>query len=295
MKKIMCIVIILTTFLAVTSCNLFVETEEQRIARENFPVELEGEYNIYSAPQRVISLSPSVTEIIFTLGSYTQLVAVSDNCDYPEQTANLPNVGTALSLEIDEILTLNPNLILTSTPIFGLTRDRLALRNIPVIVVPAANSLEELHELYENIAIVLSGNYTGRLNAENTLQNMFTEMENTTSSTNYTATILLSLDFFDNSQILNELIETAGFDLVKLSQIEEENEHPLLTANPNFIFTTEPAATKILTEERFSELSAVKNERVVVVDSELFERQGGRLVELVQTMNRATQQLLQGE
>ena len=285
MKKITSLAIILVLILAFFSCNAE-ETEEERMERENFPVELEGGYTLYEAPQRVISLSPSVTEIIFALGSYSQLIAVSDNCNHPAQVLDLPKMGTALSPNVDEIVALNPDLILTSTPVFGITRDRLALRNIPVVVLPAAASSAELQEIYEQIAAMLSGNYTGPLNAENVLTNMFLEMERLTEPVDFTAIILPNLHFApDSSYLLNSLVESAGFNLPEIVESEDDERHILQSVNSDFIFTTPIIAAQIMNDERFRELTAVTNERVVGLDPELFERQGARLIELVETMS----------
>jgi len=285
MKKFIVLTICTILLFALASCSL-INNGNGETEGANFPVEINEDYTLYEAPQRVISLSPSLTEIIFALGSYAQLAAVSDNCNHPAQALELPRVGTALSLDVDAIVALNPDLILTSTPVFGLTRDRLALRNIPIVVLPSADSLDELHELYAKIATMLSGNNAGPLNAENTLENMFAEMERLTSSVNYTAVLMPNLNFMPNSSaLLNLLVEKAGFNLPEVEESDDPAWQVLLEMNPDFVFASALVAAEIMNTPAFATLGAAIYERIIVIDADLFERQGARLIELVERMN----------
>jgi ABC-type Fe3+-hydroxamate transport system substrate-binding protein len=73
-----------------------------------------------SGKQRLVSLSPSVTETLFAIGAGPELVGVSDYCNYPEEAKKLPRVGTALTPGYEAIVRLKPSLILcegaASTP-----------------------------------------------------------------------------------------------------------------------------------------------------------------------------------
>ena len=66
--------------------------------RDDFPATVAG-VEIKSAPQSVICLSQSITEIIYELGSYAQLYGVSNDCDYPEEAAQKEKMGTAANPE----------------------------------------------------------------------------------------------------------------------------------------------------------------------------------------------------
>lgn len=63
-------------------------------------------------PRRVVTLTPSLTELVAALGAQDRLVAVSDYCDYPEAVKALPRVGSFLSPAIERILSLQPDLVL---------------------------------------------------------------------------------------------------------------------------------------------------------------------------------------
>lgn len=63
--------------------------------------------------QRLVSLSPAITETLFAIGAGSELVGVSDYCNYPEQARKLPRTGTALTPGYEAIVRLEPSLILT--------------------------------------------------------------------------------------------------------------------------------------------------------------------------------------
>lgn len=66
-----------------------------------------------SGKQRLVSLSPAITETLFAIGAGADLVGVSDYCNFPEQAKKLPRTGTALTPGYEAIVRLKPSLILT--------------------------------------------------------------------------------------------------------------------------------------------------------------------------------------
>jgi iron complex transport system substrate-binding protein len=67
---------------------------------------------INGTPQRIISLAPSNTEILFALGLGDKVVGVTDYCDYPPEALNKTKVGGYANPDIEKIVALNPDLIL---------------------------------------------------------------------------------------------------------------------------------------------------------------------------------------
>src|SRR5262245_54613028 len=67
-----------------------------------------------SAPARIVGLTASVTETLFAIGAGPHVVAVSDYCDFPAEAAALPRVGTFLAPVVERVLSIEPDLVLTS-------------------------------------------------------------------------------------------------------------------------------------------------------------------------------------
>ena len=67
-----------------------------------------------AAQHRIVSLTPSVTEILYALGAGARLVGVSDESTEPPASRNLPRVGTFLAPVVERVLSLEPELVITS-------------------------------------------------------------------------------------------------------------------------------------------------------------------------------------
>ncbi len=87
-------------------------------------------------PQRIASLDPSVTEVLYAIGAQDLLVGVTDFCDYPPEARRKPHVGDMLSPNLETLVTLKPNLVVaTREGNRKETFDQLERLGIPVYLV----------------------------------------------------------------------------------------------------------------------------------------------------------------
>ncbi|MFW2439129.1 MAG: ABC transporter substrate-binding protein [Arenicellales bacterium] len=63
-------------------------------------------------PQRIVTLSPHLAELVFSLGAGHQLVGVVEHSNYPQQVNYIPRIGSASGLDIEQILSIKPDLVL---------------------------------------------------------------------------------------------------------------------------------------------------------------------------------------
>jgi iron complex transport system substrate-binding protein len=97
-------------------------------------------------PMRIISLAPSVTEVVFLLGADDRLIGVTTHCDWPEEARRKPKIGTLLNPNYENILAARPDLVIASTA--GNDRTtvlKLAELGVPVFVT-APRSVEGIFE-----------------------------------------------------------------------------------------------------------------------------------------------------
>lgn len=114
------------------------------------------------AAERVVSLAPSLSEIIAELGAADMLVGVLDGGDRPTALAHVPSVGHYGQLDMERLLSLRPDLILLWPGSVGpAQREQLQRLNIPVYVAEP-HSLEQLTTQVQAIAEQLGRAEAGR-------------------------------------------------------------------------------------------------------------------------------------
>ena len=75
---------------------------------------------------RVVSLSPNLTELVCHLGACKELVAVGSSSNYPKQVQKLPHIGGYQAINLEELLSLQPNLVLAwQTPLQSAVQNSL--------------------------------------------------------------------------------------------------------------------------------------------------------------------------
>ena len=96
-------------------------------------------------PQRIISLIPAVTEMLFAIGAGPQVIAVSSFDEYPPEVKNLQRVGALLDPDVERILSLRPDLVV----VFGSQEDlskQLARANVATFSYRDAGLAEACHQ-----------------------------------------------------------------------------------------------------------------------------------------------------
>ncbi len=83
-------------------------------------------------PQRIISLAPSVTEVLYLIGADDRLIGVTTHCDWPEDARSKPKIGSLLNPGYEVILAARPDLVIASTA----GNDRAAVYKLAELGLP---------------------------------------------------------------------------------------------------------------------------------------------------------------
>jgi iron complex transport system substrate-binding protein len=120
---------------------------------------------IPAEPQKIVSLTPATTEILFALDAGDRVIATDDGSDFPEAAVALPDVATFNNVDVEKVVALEPDLVVAGglgfTPADAITRLRSL--DVPVIVVYASSVDGVYHD------IELLGTATGTTAAATTL------------------------------------------------------------------------------------------------------------------------------
>ncbi len=118
-----------------------------------YPVSF-GTETFDAAPETVASLSPALTEIMYELGLSEKLIAVSEYCD---NYNSLPTVGSPANPDIDAIIELAPELLITQSPIASTDEVRLDQAGVRVLYLELPTGFSYLCEEYIELAMIFYG------------------------------------------------------------------------------------------------------------------------------------------
>lgn len=123
-----------------------------------------------SQPQRVVSLSPAVTEILFALGAQDLLVGRTDFCVYPDAAMDIPSIGGISNLNIESILALKPDLVISGSMVGKKVTDQMGAMGTPMICVIEKPKFEAL---FDNITAI--GKLVGKKHEADSLNALLKE------------------------------------------------------------------------------------------------------------------------
>jgi len=253
---------------------------------------------INTVPQRIVSLAPSNTEILFALGLGDKVVGDTEYCNYPEAAKTKPKVGGFSTVDIEKVVSLRPDLVL-ATKIHSKTVIP-ALENLGIAVVALAP--HSLNEILDSIA--LAGKITGQdKEAGEVVNDMNTRIKEITDKTQklppghrprvFYVTWHDPLWTAGPGTISNDVINLAGGQNIA-SDINGDKTIDLETVinrNPEVIIVSVGMGTGedlpwqyIKSESRLKNTQALLNGRVYKIDGDLIDRPGPRIVEALEQM-----------
>lgn len=287
---------------------------EQVEQRENgsFPVTITDalgeEVVIEKEPERIISLAPSNTEISFALNLSEKIVGVTDYDDYPAEAAEKEKIGSQ-ELNIEKIISLYPDLVLAHESGLSTTEEgleQLKEAGITVFVVKNAESLEETYESIETI-----GEATGKVEEAKTLINEMdekvAEIKEKAKNVTETKKVLFEIDptsglyVAGKNTFLDEMLSIINAENI----IDEEgwlmvDQESIISKNPDVIITTygsyvEGAVEQVKERDGWQDITAVKDDAVYDIESDLVTLPGPRLVEGVEEVAKVVYPEIFGE
>lgn len=87
-------------------------------------------------PHRIVSLSPNVTEMLYGIGAFSQVVGITDYCSYPPEVNKLPSVGGWHTPDLEKLLAMRPDLVIVDDAQAPFVQDKLKDLGFRSLVVP---------------------------------------------------------------------------------------------------------------------------------------------------------------
>ncbi|MCX8153048.1 MAG: cobalamin-binding protein [Candidatus Bathyarchaeota archaeon] len=311
------IVVVAVAIIALLAVAAFVYIFQQRQSDE----QLEALHNLMddagyvtrldAIPRKIVSLAPSTTEIVFALGLDDKVVGVSDYCDYPYDfsawiaAGNMTSIGDFSNPNMEVIASLEPDLILATAGVQGETVATLRNLGYKVLVLNPPNIAGVLRD------IELVGNATGKraeaLVLINNIQSRIDAVVNKVTISTYKPKVYYEV-WYDPTSLWtagarawqSELIEKAGGVNIFADQDLEyfqSSAEAVIQRNPDVIILPKEGMGKgepfwisidaVKSRPGWGSISAVQNNRICTVDSNILSRAGPRVADAIEELAKA--------
>ena len=270
-------------------------------AADGFPLTLDDglgrRVTLDAAPQRIVSLAPKNTELLFALGAQDLLVGVTSYCSYPEAARELPQIGgfSSHSISMERVVGMRPDLVLSVGELQRPSIDALERLRIPVLAL-GAESLAAME-----FEIELLGRVRGR---EQAAAQLLESLRRRVDAVRQQAAQIAEdqrVDVFYQiwndpmaaagpASFVGELIELAGGQNIvsdPSTPYVRISEEVVLRSDPQVIIAPSMGAARIRVED-FSQRSgwqsirAVRQGRIYVLDGDLVSRCSPRAVDALE-------------
>ena len=278
----------LTSLLAACSSDT---TDSSSASEAPISTDVDGE-----APQRIVSLSPTHTEILFAVGAGDQVVAVDSMSNYPAESAAVLTDISAYEPNVEAISALEPDLVIIGDDFSGLA-EQLSAIGVASWVSPAPLNLDEAYQ-----QIIDLGKVVGHADeAQSLTQSMQDQIAGIVSEVEVPASPASYYHELDDmyytvtgNTFIGSIYELFGMRNIA-DATEGDTDYPQLSAefivsqDPNVIFLADvnccgATAETVAARPGWSGLSAVMSGNIVAIDDDIASRWGPRLVEFVQAV-----------
>ncbi len=264
--------------------------------------DLGREVKIAQQPKRIVSLAPSITEILFAVGAGRQVVGVTKYCNYPPDAAQGREIVggfSAKSLSVEKIISLKPDLVLAAGATHKPVSEALEAAGVPVFNFDP----KDFAGVYANI--VAAGAITGNgPQAEQVVAGMKARVEKvaaTVAIIPQDQRVKVFYEVWDEplttagpGTFIGQVIQTAGgvniyadvkeqYPVVSTETVVERNPDVILGPSSHGEGMT---ADKISARAGWKGIEAVQNGRVTIIDGDIISRSGPRLADALEAVAR---------
>ena len=247
-------------------------------------------------PSKIISLSPTATEVLYAVGAGSQVLAVDDQSNYPPEVLDKPHDLSGYQPNVEAIAALKPDLVLIGDDSSGLSTQLKGL-GLSTWVGAAATSFDDVYTQIEQL-----GALTGHIGeATELVSKMQADINSAVTAAPKSAASLTYYHELDNTYYSiteNTFIGQvyALFGMHSIADLQEvSTDYPqlsaeaIISANPDFIFLADggfgESPQTVAARPGWSSLKAVTNGNVIVVDADIASRWGPRIVDYVKAIS----------
>lgn len=237
---------------------------------------------VSAAPQRIVSLTPHITEMLFAIGAGKQVIATDQASDYPDEVKKLPKVANYQSLNSESLLAVKPDLVVAWGSTQALMQQQIQALGIPMLLLKSQH-LDDLP-----VELRLLGDKTGHHEQANQLAAQIetkfaTYRQQSQQRPKIKAFYQLwypPLTTVANGSFIQEIMTMCGAEnpfADSKAPYPQLGEEAVLAANPQMIFATQHGSD-LQHWLKWPQLAAVKNKQLYLLNADWLHRLSPRIV-----------------
>lgn len=239
--------------------------------------------------EKIVSLSPTVTEIIYAIGGGDKIVGVTSYDDYPDDVFNKTIVGDTMDPDVETIISLEPDLVYASVFLSEDAKNAISDAGIEVVTVADGENLEDMIAHVSEIADKIGMSDEGNALAQGLSDRVAEVVDNTVDSEVSVYYVVGYGEYGDytagEGTFINDMIVKAG--AINAGAVAGTgysiSQEAILEADPDILLVPY-WATDIADYEPYASLTAVREGHVVYVDNNLYDRQGPRNIDAIEQL-----------
>ncbi|HWQ66719.1 MAG TPA: ABC transporter substrate-binding protein [Methanospirillum sp.] len=265
-----------------------------------YPRTIEDDQNVSvtldKAPERIVSIAPSNTELLFALGLDDRIVGDTEYCNYPVEAQKKEKIGGFSTVSIEKVAALNPDLVVAADGNKPDTIDRIRSLGIPVYFSDAT-SLNHIQKTLEHIGYLTGvSDKAKKLNNELSSRSDLVKMEGENIEKHPSVAHVIWNDpiyVSGSGTFQDELIRIAGGENAfgdkvghSIASVEEfisrDPDLLMINAGSGMGGNESDLSDYFRTDPRLSGLSAIQQNHVMIVNTNIADRAGPRQWDLLE-------------
>lgn len=246
-------------------------------------------------PQHIVALSPVATEILFAVGAEDQVAAVSDLADYPEEARKKPFAGgfDGKTLSMETILSFKPDFVYLTDGMHNFLIKPLESYGIKYYV-SKANSIKAVEQEILDIGIITGHEKNAKKIVDNIEETVLKVQKNAASTQLKVYYEVWNSPFMSvgTESFINDILQTVNlkniFDDLK-DAYPVVSEETILARQPDLILipmTSGLTVDDIKARNGWNSLPAVKNNKVFIINDNLYTRSGPRITQTLEELSK---------
>lgn len=249
-------------------------------------------YTFTKPATKIVSLAPSITEILFSIGAGDLVIGRTKYCTFPAEAASVKSIGTLYEPDLELVLDLEPDMVIAATHMNEEVLNTLSKAKISTLTQASPEKIAEIYTLIEQLGKLTNRQYESRAlvsslkGKEDRVKAIVSNIpvasrKNVyyvvgTGKSEYTA----GSKTFIHEIMINSGLKNVASDVEKWSYTLEQ----LIDHDPEYLIGANYSLETMKDSANYASLSAIKNNRFIVVNTDVVSIPGPRVIDYTMKM-----------